>query len=110
MDHPEPVPEATRFEPSLLARLKFATGAQAVAYLRALAHQNGLRLAACDSLTNDIIRLHCRIASPGHGEKTKRTGGEFQFKLHRTDVGYIIRPGVRREHNPPLLTRAHGLE
>jgi hypothetical protein len=103
MDDLPAIPEGTSFEPGLLSQLKFTTGAQAVAYLRALARQNGFDLPSRDSFTSDAIRLYCHRGDRGHGEKTTKTGCEFGLKLRRHEEGYVIMPDSRLEHNHPLL-------
>jgi hypothetical protein len=61
--------EAGGFADECLSNLQVRDGPSGVAYLKALALQNGFRLSARDSDKGDRIRLYCHRASRGEGHR-----------------------------------------
>jgi hypothetical protein len=99
------LPEAAGFADECLSHLQFRDGPSGVAYLKALALQNGFRLSARDSDKGDRIRLYCHRASRGEGHRrTTKTACPMKIQLLRQDGLYHVSGKRQLEHNHDMLT------
>jgi hypothetical protein len=102
---PDPNPPAfPGLDLGVLRSLSFATGAEAVKYLKAQATSHGFELSQRDSSASDRVRLLCHRSNYGRGKKTTKTDCPVYVLLHRRDNAYSVAIPDEICHNHPLET------